>query len=92
MIAIAVYVLCALTSTACAVMLLRGYARSRTRFLLWSSLCFGALAMNNALLFIDKVIIPGTTEFLGITFVLWRTIFAVSGLTVLIYGLVWDAE
>ena len=35
-----VYALCALTSLACAVLLLRGYASSRVRLLLWSGLCF----------------------------------------------------
>ena len=35
-----VYILCALTCMACAVLLLRGYRRSRARFLLWSSICF----------------------------------------------------
>ena len=54
----AVYILCALTSVACAVMLLRGYFRSRARFLMWSSLCFVGLAINNLLLAIDKVAFP----------------------------------
>ena len=45
-----VYVLCALTSIACAVLLLRGYFRTRVRLLLWSGLCFVGLALNNALL------------------------------------------
>ena len=45
-----VYLLCALTSLACAVLLLRGYFRTRVRLLLWSGLCFVGLALNNALL------------------------------------------
>ena len=45
-----VYVLCALTSLACAILLLRGYFRTRVRLLLWSGLCFAGLALNNALL------------------------------------------
>ena len=53
-----VYVLCAITSVACALMLFRGYGRSKARFLLWSSLCFIGLALNNVLLFVDKVLLP----------------------------------
>ena len=56
--AIAVYLLCAATSLACAVLLLRGYLRTRARFLLWSSLCFACLAVNNLILFVDKVVLP----------------------------------
>jgi hypothetical protein len=82
-----VYVLCALTSIACAVMLFRGYARSRARLLLWSSLCFVGLALNNVLLFIDKVLIP-QDEVLTI----YRSAAALVGLSLLIYGLVWDTE
>jgi hypothetical protein len=52
----AVYVLCALTSFACAWLLLQGYRRTRSRLLLWSCISFVALAANNALLFVDLVI------------------------------------
>lgn len=91
---IAVYVLCALTSLACAVMLVRGYARGGGRFLLWSGLCFVALALNNFLLFIDKVIYPETDPlmFVGLTMGIWRGVLALLGLLALLYGLIWDAE
>jgi hypothetical protein len=82
-----VYILCALTSIACAVMLFRGYARSRTRLLLWSSLCFVGLAANNVLLFVDKVLLP--TE---VDLQLVRSGTALIALTLLVYGLIWDAE
>ena len=85
---VAVYVLCALTSAACAVMLLRGYLRSRTRFLLWSSLCFIALFLNNLMLMIDRVVVPERVVFPAE----WRSAAAVIGLSLLVYGLVWDAE
>ena len=52
----AVYILCALTSLGCAMALLRTYFRRRTRILLWSSLCFIGLAVNNALLIADLVV------------------------------------
>ena len=53
-----IYSLCALTALGCALLLLRGYRRSRYRLLLWSGLCFAGLTVNNLLLVIDKVALP----------------------------------
>ena len=80
----AVYVLCCLTSLACAVMLWRGYTRSGARFLLWSSLCFVGLALNNAILFVDKIVKP------DVDMALIRLLPALAGLLLLVYGLVWE--
>ena len=81
-----VYALCVLTSLACAVLLWRGYRRSRARLLMWSSLCFAGLAMNNALLIIDLRVLP------AVDLSIWRTLPALIGIALLVYGLVWDAE
>jgi len=43
-----VYLLCAITSAAASVLLLRGYARTRARLLFWSGLCFAFFFINNA--------------------------------------------
>jgi hypothetical protein len=83
----AVYLLCGLTSLACAGLLLRGYRRTRTRLLLWSGLCFTGLAANNVLLFVDKVVIGPEMDL-----TLLRSALAVVALAVMLYGLVWDAE
>jgi hypothetical protein len=80
-----VYALCALTSVACAALLLRGYAASRVRLLLWGGLCFAGLAMNNVLLFVDLGLVP------TVDLSVWRSLPALAGLLLLIYGLVWDA-
>jgi hypothetical protein len=89
----AVYVLCAVTSLLCAGLLVRGYLRSRTRFLLWSSLCFAAMTVNNLLLLLDRVILHGgQPTILGVEFALLRAIVAAVALSLLMYGLVWDAE
>ena len=88
----AVYTLCAVTSLLCAGLLVRGYLRSRTRFLLWSSLCFAALALNNLLLLLDKVVLTEQRTILGVDFALLRATAAAIGLALLLYGLVWDAE
>ena len=80
-----VYGLCALTSVACAVLLLRGYRESHVKLLLWSSLCFLGLAANNVLLFVDVRAVP------ELDLSAWRTLPAVAGVGSLLYGLIWDA-
>ena len=87
-----VYVLCALTSLACAAMLLRGYLRSRARLLLWSSLCFVFLFLNNVLLFVDKVVLPDQDTMFGVPFAVWRSMAALVGVGLLLVGLIWEAE
>jgi hypothetical protein len=82
----AIYVLCALTSAACAVLLLRAFARTRVRLLLWSALCFVGLTGNNALLFVDLVMMPATD--LGLA----RGVVALGALAVLVYGLIGESE
>ncbi len=79
-----VYILCALTSLACAVLLLRAYRQSKVRLLLWSGLCFIGLALNNGLLFLDKKVFPDVDLFL------LRSLPALAGLMLLLYGLIWE--
>jgi hypothetical protein len=81
----AVYIMCALTSTACALLLFRGYIKSKANLLLWSSLCFAGLALNNILLFFDLVIFPNSVDLSVI-----RSIPAVIGFGLLMYGLIWE--
>jgi hypothetical protein len=85
MIAEIIYAVCALTSSACAWLLLRAYARSRVRLLFWSGLAFVGLALNNILLYVDILILPATD------LSAWRLIPAAVGLALLCYGLVWEA-
>jgi hypothetical protein len=82
----AVYILCALTSLACAVLLLRGYRQSGVRLLFWSGLCFIGLALNNGLLFLDKKVFPDVDLFV------LRSLPALGGLMLLLYGLIWETE
>ncbi|HWU90228.1 MAG TPA: DUF5985 family protein [Kofleriaceae bacterium] len=51
-----VYVLCAATSLVCALLLGRAYRRTGQRLLLWSTLCFAGLFVNDVVTFIDLVI------------------------------------
>jgi uncharacterized protein DUF5985 len=81
-----VYLLCAITSLICASLLLRSYLANRTPLLFWSSLCFIGLALNNILLFVDLVIVP------TIDLSLYRTLCALIGVFVLVFGLIWENE
>lgn len=81
-----VYILCAATSTLCAILLFRGYRQSRARLLLWSAACFVGLALNNVLLIIDLRI--GDAVDLSV----WRVIPAVLGAGALLYALVWETQ
>lgn len=75
------FILCAITSFVCFVLLYRAYRASRSRFLFWSSLCFLGLAANNALLYIDVKVLP------NIDLSVIRTLPALAGICCLIYGL-----
>ncbi len=81
-----IYSLCALAAATCAFLLLQSYRRGGYRLLLWSGTCFVGLTLNNLLLVADKVIVP------HIDLSLWRTSVALAAMTVLLYGLIWDAE
>lgn len=51
-----IYALCAVTSSVCAILLLRSYVESRYRLLLWAGLCFVAFTINNLMMIADKLI------------------------------------
>jgi Family of unknown function (DUF5985) len=88
-----VYILCAATSILCALLLWRGYRRTRARLLLWSCLCFLFLSLNNILLFVDRVVFPETELMIGIvSFPVLRSLTALIGLLLLVFGLIWDSE
>jgi hypothetical protein len=85
MLANAIYILCALTSIVCAVLLVRGYRRSRVRLLFWSAWCFIGLALNNVLLILDVRVLT------HVDLEIWRAVPAVLGVAFLVYGLVWES-
>lgn len=84
--AAAVYVLDALTSLLCAIFLLLGYARGRSRLLLWSGLCFAGLTLSNVLVFIDLVIMTDVDLYV------LRLCVATAAMALLLYGLVWESR
>ncbi|HEX8407481.1 MAG TPA: DUF5985 family protein [Thermoanaerobaculia bacterium] len=85
MFANAVYILCAVTSVLCAILLLRGYRQSGARLLFWSTLCFVGLALNNIVLLID--VRTATVDLLT-----WRLVPALAGMLLLLYGLIWETR
>ncbi|MGH9648788.1 MAG: DUF5985 family protein [Bryobacteraceae bacterium] len=82
----AVYILGTLTTLACAVLLLRGFAATRKRLLFWSGLCFIGLTLANALRFVDLVMLPAVDLYL------WRLVPAAIGMLLLLFGLIWDID
>lgn len=81
-----VYSLCALTSALCAFLLLRGFQASRARLLLWSGLCFVGFAINSFALVLDLGV------FVETDLSVWRSLPALLGIALLIYGLIWDSK
>lgn len=79
-----VYILCAVTSFACAALQFKSYWVARTRFLLWTTICFGAIFANNLLLYIDSITSP------DVPLALARTLILLGGLGALIYGFIWE--
>ena len=82
-----VYVLCFLTSSACAWLLGRSYSRSRVRLLFWASICFAFLALNNLVLVLDLVVWPQPETDLRLP----RLLLALAAVGSLIWGFMWDA-
>lgn len=82
--AAAIYALCAVTSLGSAVLLLRGYAVSRSRLLFWSGVCFLWFTANNVLLFIDLELVQ------DIDLSIARSGTAFVGALTLLVALIWE--
>lgn len=82
-----IFILCAFTALGAAVLLWRGYRRTRQRLLYWSSICFAFLAISNGLLIVDLVILPTQVSLLP-----WRSAISEIGLLVLLYGLIFESD
>lgn len=83
-----VYILCFLTSAACAWLLGRSYRRSGVRLLFWSSVSFLFLAANNLVLVLDLVVWPDPEIDLRLP----RLLLALAAGASLIWGFIWDLE
>jgi hypothetical protein len=81
-----VYFLCTLAALLCAILLMRGYKRSKHSLLFWSAMCFAILALANVVLVIDLVLIPT-----GVDLLLWRSGLSLVAMCVLLYGLIFKS-
>ena len=82
-----IYILCILTSLACAWLLLGSYRRTRHRLLFWSGMCFVVITLNNVLLLVDRVIFPTSVDLMH-----YRLGSALLALLLLLYGLIYEKE
>ncbi len=80
------YILCVLVSLICTLLLLRAYAQSRMRLLLWSGLCFFGLTISNVIVFVDLKMLPQVDLYL------WRLGTAAIAMLILLYGLIWEGD
>jgi hypothetical protein len=85
MMATAVYIVCALASTACAVLLIAARRRAREPLLSWAAGCFCLLALNNALLVVDLAVLGDAHDLRPL-----RSAAALAGFLLLLTGLIID--
>jgi hypothetical protein len=78
-----IFLLCVITSLACAYLLARAFQRGRTKLLAWSALCFAFLALNNLVLFVD-VVLP------DVDLSIWQLLTSLAAVMVLLYAFVWE--
>ncbi|HWC91933.1 MAG TPA: DUF5985 family protein [Pseudolabrys sp.] len=84
--ATAVYLLCFVTSTCCAWLLVRSYLRTRTALLLWTAICFVLLALNNFLVVADLVFLP------ALDLRVERLALNLIAVATLLYGFIWELD
>lgn len=82
----AIYLLCFLAASLCAIMLGRSFFRNRTGLLFWSTLCFSMLAVNNLLLVLDLVVLP------QLDLAIPRGVVSLVAISTLLFGFIWNGE
>ena len=81
-----VYILTALTSLLCALMLWRAYRGSGVPLLFWSALCFLGFSVSNLLLIVDLVAVP------QISLAAVRAGVSLLSVALLLYGLIFKTS
>jgi hypothetical protein len=81
-----VYILGGLTSLLSAILLFRGARKHGSSLLFWSSVCFFAMAANNALLYANFVIFP------DIDLLMAARIVTLLGILLVNFGLIWHGN
>jgi hypothetical protein len=82
----AVYLLCFVAASLCAVMLGRSFHRTRNGLLFWSTLCFSMLALNNLVLVLDLVVFP------KVDLAIPRALISLAAISTLLFGFIWNGE
>jgi len=82
----ALYILTAVTTLVCSILLLRAYIRVRNRLLLWSGLCFVGLTIDNVLMLADVILFPAVDLYT------YRLTSAAVSISLLLFGLVWERQ
>jgi hypothetical protein len=80
-----VYILCALTSIGCTILLFGRYQKTRVNLLFWSGLAFLAFTVTNMLLFVDLVLLGPDLDL-----AIWRNVFTLAGVLGLLCALIND--
>ncbi len=80
------YILCGLVSLICTVLLLKAYAQSHMRLLLWSGLCFLGITISNFLVFVDLNMLPQVDLYMV------RLATAAIAMLILLFGLIWEGS
>jgi hypothetical protein len=89
MVSTAVYLLCAIGSAACALLLFRLFWKHRgrtTRLALWTGLSFTWFAVSNVLVLADLVVSP------SLSLATARAATACLAASLLLFGLIWETE
>jgi hypothetical protein len=82
----AVYLLCFAASMACALLLIRSYLREQASLLLWSSICFSLLALNNLVVVVDMLVLR------DMDLMPWRQVTSLAAVGVLLYAFIWRSD
>ena len=81
-----VYLFCFLACAVCSGLLVRSWLKTRTSLLLWTAASFVMLAVNNLLLFADTTLLP------DIDLTIFRQVTAMAAISILVFGLIWEAD
>ena len=79
-----VYLLCAATALSCSALLFRGFRQNGTRLLLLCGLFFLSLAVENVIVFVDRVVV------LDIDLYALQISVALIGVILFLVGLIWE--
>lgn len=81
-----VYILTALTSLVCTLLLGRAYRRSQVPLLFWSAMCFGTITLSNILLILDMMFIS------EVSLAAARAAVSLVAMSLFLYGLIFKTN